>query len=124
MCILYDNKVCDDCGECNMCDLEPSKVCDSCGKCINSDEDYSVYELDMNIEYTDSRDDFAEGELDDFDDSEYSDDEYDGYDDYDDIDDGVIYDDYDEDYEEDDDDYKDDYKDDDGGYFGLDDFRR
>ena len=32
-CILYDNRMCDNCGECNMCDLDPKKVCIACGKC-------------------------------------------------------------------------------------------
>ena len=36
-CVLYD-RVCIECGECNMCDLDPTKVCDNCGKCIGLDE--------------------------------------------------------------------------------------
>lgn len=24
-CVLYDGKVCNDCGECNRCDLDPGK---------------------------------------------------------------------------------------------------
>mgnify|MGYP000239453868 CR=1 FL=1 len=35
-CVLYD-RVCIECGECNMCDLDPTKVCDNCGKCIGLD---------------------------------------------------------------------------------------
>lgn len=41
MCILEDNKVCDNCGDCNKCDLDPNKICDNCGKCLdeyNTDE--------------------------------------------------------------------------------------
>ena len=41
MCVLYEEKVCDDCGECDLCDLDPNKICDNCGKCldqINTDE--------------------------------------------------------------------------------------
>lgn len=34
-CILYDGRICNDCGECNRCDLDPDKICDSCGKCIS-----------------------------------------------------------------------------------------
>lgn len=34
-CILEPNKVCTNCGECNMCDLNPSKVCNNCGKCLD-----------------------------------------------------------------------------------------
>ena len=33
-CVLDENKICDDCGECNYCDLNPFKICDNCGKCI------------------------------------------------------------------------------------------
>jgi hypothetical protein len=41
MCILEDNKVCNNCGECDLCDLDPKKKCDNCGKCLdayNTDE--------------------------------------------------------------------------------------
>lgn len=34
MCLLDENKVCDDCGECDRCDLDPNKICDNCCKCI------------------------------------------------------------------------------------------
>jgi len=40
-CILEDNKICNNCGECDMCDLDPKKRCDNCGKCLdeyNTDE--------------------------------------------------------------------------------------
>lgn len=33
-CVIYDNKICDGCGECMMCDLDPTKKCDNCGKCL------------------------------------------------------------------------------------------
>ncbi len=47
-CILYDNKLCTRCGECDMCDLDPTKVCDNCERCLHAEEeDYSVYEFDM-----------------------------------------------------------------------------
>ncbi|MCH5278453.1 MAG: hypothetical protein J1E60_01550 [Christensenellaceae bacterium] len=36
-CILYDDRVCNGCGECERCDLNPSKLCDNCGKCIGID---------------------------------------------------------------------------------------
>lgn len=45
-CIFDDNKVCDDCRECDMCDLEPNKVCDNCGKCIETNEDKRTIEID------------------------------------------------------------------------------
>lgn len=43
-CVLYDGKVCNDCGECNRCDLDPNKICDNCGKCLQrgSDEFNSI----------------------------------------------------------------------------------
>ena len=44
-CILYD-RVCIECGECNMCDLNPEKVCDNCGKCIEVDSDYAEIEIE------------------------------------------------------------------------------
>lgn len=34
-CILYDGRICDNCGECEKCDLDPNKICDNCGKCID-----------------------------------------------------------------------------------------
>lgn len=36
-CILDPEKMCTECGECNLCDLDPTKVCDNCGKCIGLD---------------------------------------------------------------------------------------
>ena len=43
-CVLYDGKICNDCGECNRCDLDPGKICDNCGKCLQrgSDEFNSI----------------------------------------------------------------------------------
>lgn len=35
MCVLEDNKKCNNCGECDRCDLDPSKICDNCGACIS-----------------------------------------------------------------------------------------
>lgn len=101
-----------------MCDLEPSKVCNSCGKCLDMDRDYNVVELDMNIEYTGSRDDFEEGELDDtmFENDAEAEDYDDDFDDYNDR--TEFLDDYDDDPGNDDD------NGDGSGYFGLDDFRR
>lgn len=45
-CILDDNKICDECGECNYCDLNPFKICDNCGKCIDGDEEYRELKID------------------------------------------------------------------------------
>lgn len=44
-CVLYDNKICNNCGECNICDINPSKICDNCGKCIEG-FDYSGIQID------------------------------------------------------------------------------
>ncbi len=48
-CVLYD-RVCIECGECNLCDLDPSKVCDNCGKCIglggDGSPDYRAIKVD------------------------------------------------------------------------------
>ncbi len=53
LCILYDNKICDNCGECNMCDLDPKKVCDSCGACLEMDDEYSTIDVDLTFEDAD-----------------------------------------------------------------------
>lgn len=45
-CVLNDNKLCDDCGECRRCDLDPDKICDNCMKCVNSGADYSAVSID------------------------------------------------------------------------------
>ena len=110
-CILYDNKLCTHCGECDMCGLDPSKVCDNCEKCLHmDDDDYNVLELDMHLETEDEsvlddpellrRMDSSEDDwLADF----YNDDPsqveayYDEGDDFRFEDDGNYYDDYDED---------------------------
>lgn len=56
MCILEDDKVCDDCGQCNMCDLNPEKVCDNCMECLHSGADYTAIEIDEIIDDSDSED--------------------------------------------------------------------
>ena len=45
-CILNENKICNDCGECDKCDLDPGKVCDNCGKCIGLDADSRAIEIE------------------------------------------------------------------------------
>ena len=40
MCVLEDNKICDDCGQCSMCDLDPNKICDNCMKCMGDEVDF------------------------------------------------------------------------------------
>ena len=49
-CILDENKLCDDCGECNVCDLDPNKICDNCMKCLQTGADYRAIEIDEIIE--------------------------------------------------------------------------
>ena len=49
-CVLYDDKICDDCGECNVCDLDPNKICDNCMKCVNTGAAYNAIEIDEIIE--------------------------------------------------------------------------
>lgn len=38
MCVLDEEKECDNCMECEVCDLDPSKICDNCGKCLDVKE--------------------------------------------------------------------------------------
>jgi hypothetical protein len=33
-CIFNQNKVCNNCGECNVCEFDGKKICDNCGKCL------------------------------------------------------------------------------------------
>lgn len=107
-CILYDNRMCDNCGECNMCDLDPKKVCDSCGACLDMDDDYNTLDIDLVMEDNDDPEMLSYEELfpdeafggdrqgwedeDDEDEFEDSDDYYDddfGYDETDDEDDDL-----------------------------------
>ena len=45
-CVLNEDKICNECGECQKCDLDPDKICDNCMKCINSGADYSAVEIE------------------------------------------------------------------------------
>lgn len=45
-CVLDENKLCNDCGECDRCDLAPEKLCDNCGKCIGLDADSRAIEIE------------------------------------------------------------------------------
>ena len=51
MCVLDDEKECDDCMECMVCDLDPNKICDNCGKCLDI-KDFASIRIDKI--YTDS----------------------------------------------------------------------
>ncbi|HBV85653.1 hypothetical protein [Desulfosporosinus sp.] len=45
-CILED-RVCTECGDCDVCDLDPTKQCDDCCQCIKTPEgDYAEIEID------------------------------------------------------------------------------
>ena len=50
ICLIDEEKICDECGECTRCDLDPAKLCDNCMKCISSDADYTAIEIDEIIE--------------------------------------------------------------------------
>ncbi len=43
-CVLYD-RICINCGECDICDLDPTKICDSCGKCIDDGSEYRAIKI-------------------------------------------------------------------------------
>lgn len=44
-CIMYDDHICDNCGECSRCDLDPEKICDNCMKCVQTDADYNGIQI-------------------------------------------------------------------------------
>lgn len=50
VCVLDENKICDDCGECQVCDLDPNKICDNCMKCVRTGADYNAVEIDEIID--------------------------------------------------------------------------
>ena len=65
-CILYDDKICNDCGECLRCDLDPNKICDNCGKCLKTntnDEFLNLYVRAEDMHVEDSSDDRDDEEL-------------------------------------------------------------
>ena len=45
-CVFDENKICDDCGECDVCDIDKNKICDNCGKCIGLDADSRAIEIE------------------------------------------------------------------------------
>ena len=52
-CILEEERLCVDCGDCLTCDLDPEKRCDSCMQCIQkSGADYAAIEIDEVINGT------------------------------------------------------------------------
>lgn len=44
-CVLHD-RICINCGECDVCDLDNTKKCDNCGKCIDSDAESRAIQVD------------------------------------------------------------------------------
>ena len=45
-CILED-RLCTDCGECDLCDLDPGKRCDNCCRCLETlDGDFAEIGID------------------------------------------------------------------------------
>ncbi|MCX8130675.1 MAG: hypothetical protein N3I35_11325 [Clostridia bacterium] len=44
-CVLYD-RVCSNCGECEICDLNNNKICNNCGKCIDEINPYRSIALE------------------------------------------------------------------------------
>lgn len=44
-CVL-ENKICTECGKCNLCDLDSTKICDNCGKCIETKDEYAEIKID------------------------------------------------------------------------------
>lgn len=47
-CLLMDDKVCDNCGECLRCDLDKNKICDNCCSCmVEMEYDYTGVEIDQ-----------------------------------------------------------------------------
>ncbi|MBQ4542911.1 MAG: hypothetical protein IJA19_01945 [Clostridia bacterium] len=46
-CVLYEEKICDNCGECDICDLDPEKICDNCGKCIDYSPECKFAEINI-----------------------------------------------------------------------------
>lgn len=42
-----EDRICTECGECEICELEPEKICDNCCKCIEgSGADFAAIQID------------------------------------------------------------------------------
>lgn len=55
ICILEENKICDNCCDCFVCDLDPNKICDNCAKCLEM-PDYKAIIIDDILTLEDSSD--------------------------------------------------------------------
>jgi hypothetical protein len=65
-CIIYENKICDNCGDCNFCDINPDKVCDNCGICLEG-YDYTGIQIDdLLVDKLDSQKSYNEYSKDDW----------------------------------------------------------
>ena len=58
-CVLYDDKICDDCGECMRCDLDPTKLCDNCGKCLKKNDDDEFLSIVVHAQDAEALDEFG-----------------------------------------------------------------
>lgn len=45
-CVLDPEKLCNDCGECEVCDYDKDKICDNCGKCLGLDAESRAVIID------------------------------------------------------------------------------
>ncbi|MGI6169128.1 MAG: hypothetical protein ACOYI4_05340 [Christensenellales bacterium] len=45
-CVLYDDRKCTQCGECEVCDQDANKICDNCCRCIQTQDDYKELVID------------------------------------------------------------------------------
>lgn len=54
ICILEENKICDNCCDCFVCDLDPNKICDNCAKCLDL-PDYNAIIIDDVLTLEDPR---------------------------------------------------------------------
>ncbi len=41
-----EDKVCIECGECDVCDLDKNKICDNCAKCIQPEGEYAEIKIE------------------------------------------------------------------------------
>lgn len=44
-CVLED-RLCTECGDCDLCELDSKKICDNCCQCIDSEAEYRGIEIE------------------------------------------------------------------------------
>lgn len=54
-CVLVDDKLCTECGKCEMCDLDTNKKCDNCMSCIMGEEESRFIKIE-DIEWDEKSD--------------------------------------------------------------------